>query len=179
MAAVCMLCASLRPPPTRSQPGADDGRIWASWRARFRRSSPHADQEAAWRGTHTSAVQSESSAASASVAYRACPQQCQALSHRQRPPPPVARRRPRSGDGTLLCAAQRLGAPHTLATNNVSGRNANGIEAMNGKSRIFRMLLCCVRNLEERFRKHSLNKHGYAPIVTGISDACNLLFFRG
>ena len=27
MAAVCMLCASLRPPPTRSQLGADDGRI--------------------------------------------------------------------------------------------------------------------------------------------------------
>jgi len=34
-----------------------------------------------------------------------CQQQCQALSHRQRPDPAVAEGRPRSRDGTLLCPA--------------------------------------------------------------------------
>ena len=39
------------------------------------------------------------------AADRACQQQREALSHRQRPPPPVEAGYPRSGDGTLLCPA--------------------------------------------------------------------------
>jgi hypothetical protein len=50
---------------------------------------------------------------------------------------------------------------------------------MHGKSRIVRMWRRCVSNVGERFRTHALKKHGYVPIVTGISDACNLLFFQG
>ena len=34
MAAVCMICALRRPHPTRSLPGANYGRIWASWPSR-------------------------------------------------------------------------------------------------------------------------------------------------
>ena len=50
---------------------------------------------------------------------------------------------------------------------------------MPGKSRMCRMWLRCVGNVGERCRKHALKKHGYVPMVTGISDACNLLFFQG
>ena len=54
----------------------------------------------------------------------ACQQQCQALSYRQRPDPPVGGR-PRSGDETLLRPAQLPGASHTLAADGLIGINSN------------------------------------------------------
>src|SRR5438874_4925638 len=54
-------------------------------------------------------------------------QQCQALSHRQRPYSSVEGGRPRSGDGALLCPAQLPGALGSLATNDLIGINSNAI----------------------------------------------------
>src|SRR5947209_3938469 len=85
---------------------------------------PDADQEATRRGADVGAAKGEPGVAPASVAHRACQQQCQALSHRQRPPPPVERRRPRSGDGTLLCPAQLPGALDPVAANDLIGINS-------------------------------------------------------
>ena len=65
-------------------------------------------------------------AAPASAADRACQQQCQALSHRQRPAPPVEAGRPGSGDGTLLCPAQLPGASDPVAADDLIGINSNG-----------------------------------------------------
>jgi len=50
---------------------------------------------------------------------RAWQQQCQALSHRQRPHPLVEAGRPRFGDGTLLCPAQLPGALDPVAGNDL------------------------------------------------------------
>ena len=55
----------------------------------------------------------------------ACQQQCQALSYRQRPHPPVEGGRPRSGDGTLLCAAQLPGARESVAANGLIEINSD------------------------------------------------------
>jgi hypothetical protein len=76
------------------------------------------------RGTHAGAARGEPSAAPAPTADRACQQQCQALSHRQRSAPFVEEGRPRSGDGNLLCLAQLPGASHALATNDLIGINS-------------------------------------------------------
>src|SRR5207248_11038265 len=86
--------------------------------------TPHADHEATRRGAHVGAAKDEPGVTPAPAADRTCPQQCQALSHRQRPHPPVERRRPRSGDGTLLGPAPLPGAPHALATNGFIGINS-------------------------------------------------------
>ena len=66
---------------------------------------PHADEETPWPGADGGAATGQPGAAPASAADRACQQQCQALSRRQRPDPAVEGRRPRSRDGTLLCPA--------------------------------------------------------------------------
>src|SRR4029453_12827847 len=86
---------------------------------------PDADEETPRRGTHAGAARGEPSAAPAPTADRACQQQCQALSHRQRSAPFVEEGRPRSGDGNLLCLAQLPGASHALATNGLIGINSD------------------------------------------------------
>ena len=58
------------------------------------------------------------------AADRACQQQCQALSHCQRPDPSVEGGRPRSRDGTLLCPAQLPGASDPMAANDLIGINS-------------------------------------------------------
>jgi hypothetical protein len=63
-------------------------------------------------------------AAPASAADRACQQQRQALSYRQRPHPLVESGRPRSGHGTLLCPASFPCSPDSLATNGLIGINS-------------------------------------------------------
>src|SRR5262249_41342062 len=67
----------------------------------------------------------ESGAPPASAADRACQQQCEALSHRERPDPPVEAGCPRSGDGALLCPAQFPGAPEPLVTYDLIGINSD------------------------------------------------------
>src|SRR5262252_1071178 len=63
-------------------------------------------------------------AAPAAAADRACQQQRQALSHCERPDPPVEGGRPRSRDGALLCPAQFPGAPEPLAAHDLIGINS-------------------------------------------------------
>src|SRR5262249_24860932 len=57
----------------------------------------------------------------AAAADRACQQQRQALSHCERPDPPVEGGRPRSRDGTVLCHAQLPGASDPVAANELIG----------------------------------------------------------
>jgi len=59
------------------------------------------------------------------TADRACQQQCEALSYCKRSHPPVERRRPGSGDGTLLCPAQLPGALDSVAANDLIGINSD------------------------------------------------------
>src|SRR3954468_14922277 len=66
---------------------------------------PHADQETTGRGTATGAAKSQPGAPLPPTADRACQQQCQALSRRQGPDPPVEAGRPGCRDGNLLCPA--------------------------------------------------------------------------
>jgi hypothetical protein len=75
-------------------------------------------------GTHVGAAHRESGAPPASTADRAGQEQCQTLSLRQRPHPPVASRRRRSGHGTLLCPAQPPGALDSVAANDLIGINS-------------------------------------------------------
>jgi len=63
-------------------------------------------------------------------ARHARPQPRQALSHGERPNPPVEGGRPRSGDGTLLCPAQLPGAPHALAADDVIEINSTDVPKM-------------------------------------------------
>src|SRR5262249_22588894 len=56
-------------------------------------------------GTHAGAAPGEPGAPPASAADRPCPEQCQALSQRQRPKPPLEGGRLRSGEGPLRCPA--------------------------------------------------------------------------
>src|SRR2546426_2368176 len=86
---------------------------------------PHADQETAWPGTPPRTATGQPGPAPASAAHRACPQQCEALSHRERPDPPVEGGRPRCSDGTFLCSTQLPGAPHALAADDLIGINSN------------------------------------------------------
>ena len=85
---------------------------------------PEADEETMWPGTDTGAATGQPGAAPPSAAERACQQQRQALSYRQRPHPAVEEGHPRSGDGNLLCPAQLPGAPHTLAADDLIGINS-------------------------------------------------------
>jgi len=57
------------------------------------------------------------------------PQQRQALSHGERPDPPVEGGRPRSRDGALLCPAPFPGAPAPLATHDLIGIHSIGARA--------------------------------------------------
>ena len=75
-------------------------------------------------GADPGAATGQPGAPPASAADRACQQQRQALSHRERPDPPVEGGRPRSGDGTLLCPAQLPGAPDPVAANGLIGINS-------------------------------------------------------
>src|SRR4029434_10786428 len=59
------------------------------------------------------------------AADRACQQQRQALSHCERPDPPVEGGRPRSRDGALLCLAQFPGASEPLAAHDLIGINSD------------------------------------------------------
>jgi len=74
--------------------GVGYGRIWASWRARFPRRNPHADAETTRPGSHPGGATGQPGPALSPVTDRACAQQCQALSHRQRPDPPLEAGRP-------------------------------------------------------------------------------------
>src|SRR6266849_1113776 len=85
---------------------------------------PHADQETPRRGPDTGAAHSQPGAAPPPAPDRTREQQCETLSHRQRPDPSVEARRPRCRDGTVLCPAQLPGAPHALATNGLIGINS-------------------------------------------------------
>src|SRR4029450_1731475 len=60
----------------------------------------------------------------AAAADRACQQQCEALSHGERPDPAVEGGRPRSRDGGLLGPAQFPGAPEHLAAHDLIGINS-------------------------------------------------------
>src|SRR5438093_235129 len=66
---------------------------------------PHADQEATGRGADPGAATGQSGAAPPPVTHRACAEQCQAVSGRQRPDAAVEGGCPRSRDGTVLCLA--------------------------------------------------------------------------
>src|SRR5215468_4527245 len=85
---------------------------------------PHADEEASRWGVVPGARPGQPSAPPAAAADRACQQQRQALSHCERPDPPMEGGRPRSGDGALLCPAQLPGAPEPLVTNDLIGINS-------------------------------------------------------
>src|SRR5215510_6202813 len=85
---------------------------------------PHADEEAPRCGAAPGATTGQPGAPPAAAADRACQQQRQALSHGERPDPPVERGRPRSGDGALLCPAQFPGAPEPLAAHDLIGMNS-------------------------------------------------------
>src|SRR5712692_830911 len=89
---------------------------------------PHADQATQWAGTATRAETSQPGPARSPAPDRACQQECEALSHRQRPDPPLEGGRPRSRDGTLLCPAQLPAAPDPLAANGLIGINSILIE---------------------------------------------------
>src|SRR5712691_9163266 len=117
--------------PTRPRipylPGAGCCRIWASSRSRcpkWRSSCPPRNH--ALPGAESGGVRGQPGAAPASAADRACQQQCEALSHRQRSDPPVEGGRTRSRDGHLLCPAPLPGAPHALATDGLIGINLIG-----------------------------------------------------
>src|SRR6266436_9220361 len=88
------------------------------------RSDPHADQETPRPGADARAAQSQPGAPPASAADRACQQQCEALSRRQRPDPPVEGGRPRSREGALRCPAPFSGAPEPLVTYDLIGINS-------------------------------------------------------
>jgi hypothetical protein len=71
-----------------------------------------------------SAASGEPGLAPPPAPHRACAQQCQALSPRQRPDPPLEAGRPGSGDGTVLCPAQLPSAPDSVAANDLIGINS-------------------------------------------------------
>src|SRR5438876_799806 len=60
---------------------------------------PDADEETTWPGAYLGGETGQSGAAPPPAADRACPQQCEALSHRERPHPPMEGGHPRSRDG--------------------------------------------------------------------------------
>src|SRR6266446_8551113 len=99
-------------------------RTWALWPSRCPRSSPHADEETPRPGADVGAARGEPGAQPASAADRACQQQCEALSHRERPHPPMEGGRLRSGDGDLLCPAQLPGTLDPVAANDLIGINS-------------------------------------------------------
>ncbi len=84
----------------------------------------HADHEATRPGTPPGTATGQPSPARAPLAHGAWPQACQALLRRHRPALTVEGGHPRSNDGTQLCPAQRPRAPHALAAEGGSGRNA-------------------------------------------------------
>ena len=84
----------------------------------------HADHEATRPGTPPGTATGHPSPARAPLAHGAWPQACQALLRRHRPALTVEGGHPRSNDGTQLCPAQRPRAPHALAAEGGSGRNA-------------------------------------------------------
>ena len=86
---------------------------------------PHANQEATGRGADTGAATGQSGAAPPPVTDRARQQQCEALSHRERPASLVEAGRPRSRDGTLLCPAQLPGALGPVAADGLIGINSH------------------------------------------------------
>ena len=112
----------LTPPPYLR--GVGCCRIWAFWPSRFPTWKSSCRTKIHRRGADMGTAESQSGAAPPPAAHRACQQQCQALSYRQRPDPSVEGGRSRSGDGTLLCPAQLPGAPHALATNDFIGINS-------------------------------------------------------
>src|SRR5262252_5587003 len=124
MAAACMICALLRRRPTPSRLGVGCCRIWASCRSRSPGGNPHADEDATRPGSHPGTANRQPGAPPASAPDRACHQQRQALSHCERPDPPVEGGCPRSRDGALLCPAQFPGAPAPLAAHDLTGINS-------------------------------------------------------
>src|SRR5262245_61711323 len=80
----------------------------------------HAARSSPWRSTWRTRR-----CTSGGCGSRARQQQCHAVSHRQRPEPPVEGGRPRCGDGTLRCPAQRPGAPAPLAVDGLIGINSH------------------------------------------------------
>src|SRR5215813_10681584 len=119
-----MICASRRPPPT--PPGWE----WVVAGSGLPivhaapRGDPHADEEAPRWGADPGARPGQPSAPPAAAPDRACQQQRQAVSHCERPDPPVEGGRPRSRDGALLCPAQFPGAPESLAAHDLIGINS-------------------------------------------------------
>src|SRR5215475_12421178 len=91
---------------------------------------PHADEETTRCGADPGATSDQPSAPPAAAADRACQQQCEALSHCERPDPAVEGGRPRSRDGALLCPAQFPGAPAPLAAHDLIGINSNGVHVI-------------------------------------------------
>src|SRR5262249_47293776 len=85
---------------------------------------PYADEEAPRCRAHPGATPGQSGAPPAAAADRACQQQCQALSYRQRPHSSVERRYSGCGDGDLLRPAQFPGPPESLATYDLIGINS-------------------------------------------------------
>src|SRR6266571_2980013 len=86
---------------------------------------PHADEETMRPATDTGAATGQPGTAPPSAADRACQQQRQALSYRERPHPFVEAGCPRSGDGDLLCPPQLPGALDPVAANDLIGINSD------------------------------------------------------
>src|SRR5215467_160726 len=137
MAAACMICALLRRRPTPSRLEVGCCRIWASCRSRSLGGNPHADEEATRSGSHPGTANRQPGAPPASAPDRACQQQRQALSHCERPDPPVEGGCPRSGDGTVLCLAQFSGALESLVTHDLIGINSNDCIRINALLTLF------------------------------------------
>ena len=76
-------------------------------------------------GAHVGAAQGEPGAPPASAADRPYPEQCQALSQRHRPQPPLEGGRPRSGTGPLLCPPSCRVLPSPLAADDCIEINAS------------------------------------------------------
>src|SRR5262249_18438052 len=85
---------------------------------------PHADEEAPRCGADPGATMGQPGAPPAAAADRACQQPRQALSHGERPDPPVEGGRPRSRDGTVRGPPQLPGAPAPLVTHDLIGINS-------------------------------------------------------
>ncbi len=157
--------------PTRPRipylPGAGCCRIWASSRSRcpkWRSSCPPRNH--ARPGAESGGVRGQLGAAPASAADRACQQQCEALSHRQRSDPPVEGGRTRSRDGHLLCPAPLPGAPHALATDGLIGINLTVLTHVAHRPPLLRVLQLPAWGI--RPRQHFVGQSARAGrIVTG------------
>src|SRR5262245_5122434 len=119
-----MICASRRPPPP---PPRWEWVVAGSGLSVVHAPSgrdPHADEEAPRCGAHPGTTPGQPSAPPAAAADRACQQQCEALSHCERPDPAVEGGRPRSRDGTLLRPAQFPGTSEPVAAHVLIGINS-------------------------------------------------------